>query len=125
MLSALDEGRVCGIFPGGGRSPDGLVQPPNEGVGTLALRSGAPVVPVTIAGADRAWPPGRRLPRPAPIQLHFGQPLVAQSIAPPGLSPPEKRRRVTREVMLRVADGFAALGRPLEAQRSRQRLQRL
>jgi 1-acyl-sn-glycerol-3-phosphate acyltransferase len=37
--------------------------------------SGAPVVPVYVRGSGRAWPRGRRLPRPAKVSVTFGEPL--------------------------------------------------
>ena len=49
------------IFPEGGRSPDGSVQPFKLGAFRLAVARGVPVLPVTIEGGTRAWPPGRAL----------------------------------------------------------------
>jgi len=50
------------IFPEGGRTPDGRLQPFVLGAFRLAVAHGAPVLPVTIAGAWEAWPPARALP---------------------------------------------------------------
>jgi len=123
MLGALREGRLCGIFPEARRTPDGLIGEPMQGAATLALRSGAPLIPVTIMGAYRAWPRGRPLPGPAPISLYFGQAVPVERIcAEHRGSPRELRAAVTRELMLRIADGFAELGRPDLARASRQRL---
>jgi 1-acyl-sn-glycerol-3-phosphate acyltransferase len=41
----------------------------------LAVMSGAAVVPVYVRGSGRAWPRGRRWPRPAPVSVTFGAPL--------------------------------------------------
>ena len=38
----------------------------------LAVLSGATVVPVYVSGSGRAWPKGRRFPRPAKISVRFG-----------------------------------------------------
>ena len=46
------------IFPEGGRSPDGWGQGHRGGAAFLAVRTGAPVVPVHIAGTDRISPRG-------------------------------------------------------------------
>jgi 1-acyl-sn-glycerol-3-phosphate acyltransferase len=80
-------------------------------VAVLALRSGAPVVPLTIAGAFQTWPRGRAVPRPGPIRLHFAAPFRAADVRPEG-SRAERRRAVTGEIMRRIADGFHDLGRP-------------
>lgn len=59
----LDEGHVLMVFPEGTRSPDGSLQHAKDGVAMLALRTGAPIVPIAVAGSDRVWPRGRKLPR--------------------------------------------------------------
>jgi 1-acyl-sn-glycerol-3-phosphate acyltransferase len=74
-LRALREGRALGIFPEGTRSPDGDLYKFRTGVARLALRSGAPVVPVGIAGTREVLPPDSSRWRVAPVQLRFGAPL--------------------------------------------------
>ncbi len=124
MVRALRDGRACGIFPEGGRSPDGLPCHPSPGVGALALRTGAPVVPVTICGAHRAWPPGQALPRPGPICLLFQRPLGAEDCTEPdSVSERRARREVTGKVMHRIADGLEALDHPARAHAARERLE--
>jgi 1-acyl-sn-glycerol-3-phosphate acyltransferase len=123
MVRALREGRLCGIFPEGGRTPDGLIQPAHPGVAVLALRTGAPVVPVTVMGAYRVWPKGRVLPTPAPVSLYFGEPMLFRPPVERTSEPARTlRREVTRRIMLGVADGFARLGRPDLTRRSRERI---
>lgn len=121
LVQALQQGELCGIFPEGGRTPDGLLQPAYAGVAAVALRTGASMVPVTISGAYRAWPHGALLPRPAPIALHFGEPMLADEVAP-DTSSTERRREVTRRIMERIAAGFATLGRPELARANLRRL---
>jgi 1-acyl-sn-glycerol-3-phosphate acyltransferase len=74
-LAALGEGRVLGIFPEGPFSVNGHLEPGLPGVGLLALRSGAPVVPAGIRGTYAALV-GRRgyLPRRHPLAVRFGPP---------------------------------------------------
>ncbi|MGD2173760.1 MAG: lysophospholipid acyltransferase family protein [Candidatus Brocadiaceae bacterium] len=117
MLGALQKGSLVGIFPEGQRTRDGLLGLPHEGVATLALRSGAPLIPATIAGAYAAWPVGRLSPRLASIRVYFGHPFRVE-----GESTRLRRREVTRDLMLRIADGFRLLGEPERAARSRRRL---
>ncbi|MGW2816959.1 lysophospholipid acyltransferase family protein [Streptomyces sp. NPDC001415] len=74
-LQVLDGGGVLGVFPEGTRSHDGRLYKGKVGVAAMALRSGAPVVPVAMIGTFEAQPKGRRLPRRVPITLRFGEPL--------------------------------------------------
>jgi 1-acyl-sn-glycerol-3-phosphate acyltransferase len=81
-LRLLREGEPLVIFPEGGRSPDGRLQAFRPGAFRLALASGAPVVPVTIAGAFEAWPAQRRLPRPGRITITYHAPLGEADLPP-------------------------------------------
>ena len=46
----LDEGHVLIVFPEGTRSPTGALQEAKEGTTILALRTGAPILPIGVAG---------------------------------------------------------------------------
>lgn len=74
-LSVLRDGRVLGIFPEGGRSPDGRLTEPRGGVSLLVLRGGYPLIPVSITGAERAFGKGMAIPRPRKVRIRFGKPL--------------------------------------------------
>ena len=52
------------MFPEGTRSPDGALQAARDGVAVLALRTGAPILPVGIGGSNAVWPRGQKLPHP-------------------------------------------------------------
>ena len=45
-----------GLFPEGGRSPDGEVQPFNEGAFQLAIREQVPILPLVVEGTGKALP---------------------------------------------------------------------
>ncbi|MEV5277825.1 lysophospholipid acyltransferase family protein [Streptomyces sp. NPDC051994] len=74
-LQVLGGGSVLGVFPEGTRSHDGRLYKGKVGVAAMALRSGAPVVPVAMIGTFEAQPKGRRLPRRVPVTIRFGEPL--------------------------------------------------
>ena len=74
-LRVLEEHGALLIFPEGSRGPEGVLRPAKAGAGMLAVMSGAPVVPVYVSGSGRAWPKGRRLPRPGRVTVVFGEPL--------------------------------------------------
>lgn len=102
-LRRLKDGGVFSIYPEGTRSPDGRLYRGRTGVAHLALTSGAPVVPVGIAGTDRVQPIGARLPRIAPIAVRFGAPMDF-STGYGHLKTGRARRLVTDEIMAAIQD---------------------
>lgn len=75
--SVLERGELFGIFPEGTRSRDGLLHKGRTGIARLALRTGAPVIPVGIKGTDRIQPPGSSVPRPfRRCEVTFGAPIA-------------------------------------------------
>ncbi len=75
ILDRLQDGGGILLFPEGTRSPDGLIQKAQAGVGLTIIKSTAPVVPVRLFGVFDAWGRQRKLPRPLPVVLKFGHPL--------------------------------------------------
>lgn len=57
-LAILRSAKNLLLFPEGTRSITGEIGPFKNGIGTLMIESGAPVVPVRIVGADKIWPSG-------------------------------------------------------------------
>ncbi|HXG67951.1 MAG TPA: lysophospholipid acyltransferase family protein [Blastocatellia bacterium] len=75
-VEVLKRGEALGIFPEGQRSEQGPMGELRAGVARLALETGAPIVPVTIGGASRAWPRWKLLPRPAKIIVRYHKPIL-------------------------------------------------
>jgi 1-acyl-sn-glycerol-3-phosphate acyltransferase len=117
-LRILRRGEALVIFPEGGRSPDGTLQPFRPGAFRLALAAAAPVVPVSIAGAFEAWPPGRRLPRPGRVTITYHPPLDARAL-PPGID----RKAQPAHLMALVRERIAAAlpGEPMRNEAARRR----
>jgi 1-acyl-sn-glycerol-3-phosphate acyltransferase len=63
------------VFPEGTRSRTGQLQPFKSGPFVLALQSGAPVVPVYVAGTFGILPKGSIRVRPHPVQVRVGAPI--------------------------------------------------
>ncbi len=80
-LHLLRTGHGLVAFPEGDASPEPGIRPFRPGVGAILKRSGARVYPVRISGSRSAWAPGRRLPRPGRVFLHFGPPLGPDAFA--------------------------------------------
>ncbi len=72
-LRVLEQGRLLCIYPEGTRSRDGKIQRARDGVGYLAMVSGAPVVPIYMRGTFRAWPWHQRLPRHHACEISIGE----------------------------------------------------
>ena len=68
-----EPGNVLVVFPEGTRSPDGELREFKDGIGLLVAGRDISVVPCYLDGADRAWPKGKRLPRPRKVKLIIGQ----------------------------------------------------
>ena len=75
-LRVLKNGGALLVFPEGTRGQEGILGPAKPGAGMLAVLGGAPVIPVYVRGSGRAWPRGRRFPRPANVTVTFGPPLA-------------------------------------------------
>jgi 1-acyl-sn-glycerol-3-phosphate acyltransferase len=75
----IERGDVVVIFPEGTRirTPDELGRA-KRGVGRLALETGAPVVPIALAGTDRARR-GWKI-RPVKVRVRFGPALRFPSV---------------------------------------------
>jgi 1-acyl-sn-glycerol-3-phosphate acyltransferase len=67
-------GNILIIFPEGTRSKDGRTQEFKCGIGALVAGRDVSVLPCYLDGAFRAWPKGRRLPRPEKVRLIVGEP---------------------------------------------------
>jgi len=76
VLRLLGEGKAVLMFPEGTRSPDGQLQEARAGIGMIAARANVPIVPMRIFGTDHALPRGASLPRPARVEIKFGEPFV-------------------------------------------------
>ena len=72
----LDDGQFFGIYPEGTRARDGKLHRGHTGPARLALRTGAPIVPVGIIGTREIQPPDARVPKPfKSAEVRFGRPI--------------------------------------------------
>jgi 1-acyl-sn-glycerol-3-phosphate acyltransferase len=67
-------GTILIIFPEGTRSTTGEVGEFKSGIGALVAGRDIPVAPCFIDGSFRAWPKGKRFPRPRKVRLIVGTP---------------------------------------------------
>jgi 1-acyl-sn-glycerol-3-phosphate acyltransferase len=103
----LEAGFVLLIFPEGTRSPTGALQEAKDGTATLALRTGAMILPIGVSNSDAAWPKGRKLPSPFPrrtIHVRIGEPFAAADLVPPGTERRAAKALATTGIMGRIAE---------------------
>lgn len=74
-IKLLKEGYSFVIFPEGTRSKDGTLGEFKPGSLKLATKSGAPIVPVTIKGANKIMPSGKLVIRPADVEVIISEPI--------------------------------------------------
>jgi 1-acyl-sn-glycerol-3-phosphate acyltransferase len=84
------------IFPEGGRSPDGLLQPFKEGAAYIAIKAQVPIVPIALTGTREIMAMGSAVFRRGVVRLRIGDPIPTE-----GLNLKD-RERVTNEVRQQV-----------------------
>jgi len=92
-VDVLESGGGLMLFPEGGRRLDPATQwRAKAGVGLLACKTGARIIPVGIKNADR-------LKKLAPLEVAFGKPIF-----PPAEGDREVYQRLADDVMLRIKE---------------------
>jgi 1-acyl-sn-glycerol-3-phosphate acyltransferase len=74
-LRALRSGTPLFIFPEGGRTADGNLQPFMDGPAFLSIRAHVPIVPMALVGTRELLPMHGGHFRPRPVKLVIGEPI--------------------------------------------------
>ena len=80
------------IFPEGTRSPDGNLQPFKKGVFLLALKSRAPILPITIQGTSKIMRKGDWRIYPGQVRIQIDPPIETAG------TPAEKEEELSQRV---------------------------
>ncbi len=104
-ICIMPEGR---LVPAAER-PNG-VGPARDGVGKLALKSGAPVLVVGVAGSDRVWPIGK--PVPLPRRKRTTVAITTETLRDLSGSPEEVKDQIMGELAVVVNAAEATAGNP-------------
>jgi 1-acyl-sn-glycerol-3-phosphate acyltransferase len=70
------------IFPEGGRSRDGALQPFKEGAAHIAIKAGVPVVPVALIGTRHIMAMGSWTIRWGKVRIRIGDPIPTAGLTP-------------------------------------------
>ncbi|HEV2176830.1 MAG TPA: lysophospholipid acyltransferase family protein [Terriglobia bacterium] len=108
---ALRAGHSFLAFPEGTRSRDGRLQTFKKGVFVMAIKAGAPIVPVSISGSYRVMRKGEFAIHPGVVRVTFHDPVptAGRSV--------EERRQLIEQVREAIISGLSEEERPLDAVR--------
>jgi 1-acyl-sn-glycerol-3-phosphate acyltransferase len=79
-VARLNAGASFLVFPEGTRSRTGELLPFRKGAFVMAMRAGAPLVPMAITGARDAMRKGSSIIRPVTVRLRLGPPIETRGL---------------------------------------------
>jgi 1-acyl-sn-glycerol-3-phosphate acyltransferase len=107
----LRAGHPVVIYPEGGRTEDGQLQPGKPGVGLLVAATGCAVVPARLDGTYEALPPGARWIRRRPIRVTFGAPMTFSALLEDAGNDGESTKKmIYQQIGQKIMDRIAELG---------------
>jgi 1-acyl-sn-glycerol-3-phosphate acyltransferase len=77
---SLAAGHSLLVYPEGTTSPDATIGDFKDGASIIAVTSQVPIVPVTIQGTCRIWPPGRSAIHGGQVHIVVGSPLLTSGL---------------------------------------------
>ncbi len=99
-IEVLEEGHILGVTPEGTRSGDGRLRRGHPGIVMVALKTGAPLLPLVYYGGERFWQNFKSLHRTDfhivvgnPFTLHTGETRITREV----------RREMTDQIMYQLA----------------------
>jgi 1-acyl-sn-glycerol-3-phosphate acyltransferase len=98
-VRALNAGMPLFVFPEGGRTPDGSLQPFLAGAAYLAIRSQTPLIPIALSGVYDLLPIHTHHFFPGEVTLSVGEPIDTKGMTP----------RQTDELSLRLRHAIEEL----------------
>jgi len=80
-VQALKAGRSFLVYPEGTRSPDGRLRSFKKGVFVMAIKAGAPIVPISVSGSSKIMPKGKFVIRPGGVRITFHEAVATEGFA--------------------------------------------
>lgn len=99
-LAALARDQILAIAPEGTRTGDGRLQQGHPGIAVMALKSGAPILPVAYWGGEKFWHNFPRLRR-TDFNIGVGRPFTLD--AGGARVTKQMRRQMADEIMCQIA----------------------
>jgi 1-acyl-sn-glycerol-3-phosphate acyltransferase len=106
-IELLKQGISFAIYPEGTRSPDGRLRPLKKGAFIMAVGAGVPIVPVSIAGAQKIMQKGSWKLSAGEVTVRFGQPVDGAEYTP------ESRDQLRRRIEALIAAGLPKEQQPV------------
>ena len=113
MGRIADAGVNILIFPEGGHSRDGRMQPFQLGLGIMVKELGIPVVPIKISGTGQVLPPATNVPKRGTVTVTFGAPLRFRYEEPAEIVPPKVTKYCSSGVHSEKGPTCGEASRPL------------
>jgi 1-acyl-sn-glycerol-3-phosphate acyltransferase len=80
-VQALKAGKSFLVYPEGTRSPDGRLQRFKKGVFVMAIKAGAPIVPISVSGSNKIMAKGKFVIRPGGVRITFHNTVATEGLA--------------------------------------------
>ena len=80
-LRTLKRGMPLVIFPEGGRTPNGKIQPFLPGAFFLAIKAEVDIVPVALLGMYELLPMNTYHIKPRPLEMRVGRPIPTAGLS--------------------------------------------
>lgn len=109
-IRRLREGHMLTVFPEGGRSEDGELQPILNGAALVVRKAQVPIVPIAIEGSFKAWPKHRKIWQRSPVRVLIGKPAVVHDM---------KAKEITEFIDQQIRELFIELRRRIAEENGR------
>lgn len=107
-VKALQAGHSFMVFPEGTRSPDGRLQALKKGVFVMALRAGAPIVPISVSGSSKIMRKGKFVIHPGLVRITVHEMVPTEGRTMDGRH--EIMERVRKAILSGLAEDELPLG---------------
>jgi 1-acyl-sn-glycerol-3-phosphate acyltransferase len=109
-IRRLREGHMLTVFPEGGRTEDGELQPILNGAALVVRKAQVPIVPIAIEGSFKAWPKHRKIWQRSPVRVLIGKPAVVHDM---------KAKEITEFIDREIRELFTELRRRIAEENGR------